>query len=460
MPLKRKLNLFDATMLVIGNVVGAGIFTTAGFLAGEISNPSLFVGIWIIGGLLTLCGALTYAEMTSMFPRSGGDYLYLKAAYGSWAGFLLGWICFWIINPGSIAVLAIAMVKYFSGFIGYSDNLIEKVMAFAVIIFFSLVNYRGVRLSGTTQNLWTLGSLAILIFFIIGGMVSGKGNWMHFAGGETGTFSLPKLLGPAMIPVIFSYSGWVVSVDIGDEVKHPERTLPLSLTIGTIVVTALNVAINAVYLYAMPVESLIGIVNVGEAVGKHLMSNSFVRILTLAIMLAIAASINATILSGARLSYAIAKDGLFWSYFKKIHTRHGTPHIALLVQAALACLCVAADTFENLLSAVVFIMLVSSIGSGLAHLILRRRKPFIERPYRTHGYPLVPLLFIVTYSYIAVQVFFSSPARSILGFAITLTGIPFFLYAIQRGNRAAVAVTASASDRKSESVERCLNNET
>lgn len=432
MTFKRRLNLFDAVMLVVGNMVGAGIFTTAGYLAGELTNPWLFTGIWIIGGLLTLCGALTYAEMAGMFPRSGGDYLFLRAAYGPWAGFLLGWICFWIINPGSIAVLSIALVKYLTGFFNYTGVVSEKLFAVAVVVFFSIINYRGVRLAGTTQNLWTMGSLVILLFFIIGGLASGKGDWGHITGGEVGISSMPKLLGPAMIAVIFSYSGWFVTTYIGDEVKDPERNLPLSLTLGTIIVIVLYTAVNAVYLYATPVDSLKGVINVGQVVGEHLLSSGFVRIITVAIVLAIAASINATILSGARLSYAIARDSLFSSHFKKVHARYGTPHTALFVQAVLACVYVVADTFENLLGAVVFIMLLSSIGSGLAHLILRRQGPFIKRPYRTWGYPFTPLLFVAAYAWIAMQVFLSSPARSLLGIAITVSGIPFYLHAIRR----------------------------
>lgn len=451
MSFKRKLNLFDATVLVVGNTVGAGIFTTAGFLAKELPNPWLFAGIWIIGGLLTLCGALTYAEMTGMFPRSGGDYLYLKAAYGPLAGYLLGWICFWIINPGSIAVLSLALVKYVTGFFGYSGTAGEKALAMVVVAFFTAVNYRGVRLTGTIQNLWTTGSLAILFFFIIGGLVSGKGDWHHFAGWETGTFPLSRLLGPAMIAVIFSYSGWFVTAYIGDEVKHPKRNLPLSLTFGTVIVVVLYVCVNVVYLYAIPIAGLAGVINVGQIAGERLLGGRFVQGIILAIVLAISASINATILAGARLSYAIARDRLCWSHFGKLHTRYGTPHAVLLVQALLTCLYIAVETFEDLLGAVVFIMLLSSIGSGLAHLILRRRQPAAERPYRTWGYPFTTLIFIVAYSWIASQIFLSSPARSVLGVVITLSGIPFCLYAMRKGSIDTTSVaTFPSSSRKAD----------
>ncbi|MDX9745753.1 MAG: amino acid permease [Syntrophales bacterium] len=448
MPFQRRLNLFDATMLVVGNVVGAGIFTTAGFLAGELPDPWLFTGIWIIGGLLTLCGALTYAEMTSMFPRSGGDYLYLKAAYGPWAGFLLAWIGFWIINPGSIAVLAMGLTKYLAGSGDIFGGMDEKWTAVAIVALFPLVNFRGVRLAGTSQNFWTLGSLALILFLVIGGVASGKGNWEHFSRDATGAFSLSKLLGPAMIAVIFSYSGWFVTAYIGDEVKRPERNLPLSLTFGTLIVIVLYVAVNVVYLYAVPVQNLPGVINVGQVVGARLMPHGLAQAVTLAIILAIAASINATVLAGARLSYAVAKDGFFWSALEKIHGRYGTPHIALLIQAALACFYIVFDTFDGLLSAVVFIMLLSSIGVGLAHFILRRRMPFAERPYRTWCYPFVPLLFIVTYSYIAVQILLTNPLRSALGVAITISGLPFFIYALRRKDRqAAVAPIDSSSSQ-------------
>ena len=445
MSFKRKLNLFDATMLVIGNVVGAGIFTTAGFLAEEFNNPWLFVGIWVIGGFLTLCGALTYAEMAGMFPASGGDYLYLKEAYGHYAGFLLNWVCFWIINPGSVAVLSIALAKYFEGLIGYSGILSEKITALVVVLFFFIINLRGVRLSGITQNLWTAGSLIILLFLITGGLVSGRGDWGHFAGNETGNFSITRLFGPAMIAVIFSYSGWFVSAYIGDEIKKPERNLPLSIVYGTIIVTVLYVAVNMVYLYAIPLEGIKGVVNIGEVVGRKLLNPGIVNVVSVAIILSIAASINATVLAGARLSYAIAKDGFFWLYLKRLHVRHGTPHTALIVQAMLSCFYIVTGTFDNLLSAVVFVMLVSSVASAAAHLILRRKKPFLERPYRTWGYPFTPIIFIISYSYIAMQIFISNPLRYAMGTIIVLTGIPFYVYLRSRAREGTADVNAIAT---------------
>jgi APA family basic amino acid/polyamine antiporter len=423
--LVRRLNLFDATLLVIGNVVGAGIFTTSGFLAGELSQPSLFIGIWIIGGLLTLCGALTYAELAAMFPHSGGDYQFLKAAYGPWAGYLLGWVSFWIINPGSIAALSIALVSYLKGFFPFGTPFPEKIFAISIILFLSLVNCRGVRWSGTTQDIFTLGNLAIICIFVAGGLLSMKGDYQHFTA-SSGSLPLSKLFGPAMIAVIFTYSGWFVTAYIGGEIKNPGRNLPLSLLAGTAIVTVLYTLINMTYLYAIPISQLKGAVNVAQVSAESLFNKGFARILSLSVMLAIAASINATILAGARIYYAMASDHIFWTRLKNLHPFYHTPYLSILTQMILACLFVIVGTFNQLLSYVVFIMILSSVATGIAHLILRKRKPELPRPYRTWGYPVIPVLFVAVYVWIAVQIAFDMPGTSLIGILIALSGLPFY----------------------------------
>jgi APA family basic amino acid/polyamine antiporter len=428
MQLKRRLNLFDATLLVIGNVVGAGIFTTSGFLAGELPQPLLFVAIWLLGGLLTLCGALTYAEMAGMFPRSGGDYQFLKEAYGAWAGFLLGWVSFWVITPGSMAVLSIAMVGYIKGFIPFNGVLSEGVLAVTIIFVFSFINYRGVRLSGTLQDLFTLGNLMIMLALILGGFVSGRGNWQNFHVVSSNTFPLSKLLGPAMIAVLFTYSGWFASAYIGGEVKNPGRNLPFSLLLGTIIVTLIYTAMNLVYLYALPLSRLKDTINVAQLAAETLFNPRIAQTLCLSIILAISGSINATILGGTRIYYAMAEDKIFWSPLKRLHPKYGTPHFSILSQMILACILVSLGTFGQLLSYVVFVMLLSSIAAGIAHFILRLRKPDLPRPYRTGAYPVVPLLFIGFYIWIAIQIAYAKPLTSIAGLIITLSGLPFFIW--------------------------------
>ncbi len=426
MQLKRRLNLFDAVLLVIGNVVGAGIYTTSGFLAGELPQPIFFIAIWVIGGLLTLCGSLTYAEMAGMFPRSGGDYQFLKEAYGSWAGFLLGWVNFWVIIPGSIAALSIAMVSYSKAFFPFSYPMTDKLLAVIIISFLSVVNYRGVRLSGTIQDIFTIGNLLLVFALVLGGLVLGNGNWQNFRNVSSNSLPLSKLFGPAMIAVLFTYSGWFASAYIGGEVKNPERNLPLSLLFGTIIVTFLYTTINFVYLYALPLSQLKGAVNVAHLTAENLFSPGIARAVSLSIVLAISGSINGTILGGTRIFYAMAEDKIFWSPLKKLHYKHGTPYVSILSQAILACIMVSLGTFGQLLSYVVFVMLISSVATGIAHIILRMQKPYITRSYYTRGYPVVPLLFICFYAWIAANIACSKPLISIIGLIIAISGLPFF----------------------------------
>ncbi len=427
MPLKRQLGLFDATLLIVGNVIGAGIFATSGLLAQELPHPWLFVFIWVIGGILTLAGALTYAEMASALPYAGGDYQFLKAAYGHWAGFLLGWLYFWVIFPGSIAALSIVLIKYTQVFFPTGGQISEKIMAISVIFLLSLINYRGIRPGTAAQNLFILGNLFILSGFIVLGLVLGKGNWGNL---KPGAIHIPfsKLFGPGMIAVIFTYSGWFASAYIGSEVKNPEKNLPFSLIIGTCIVTLVYTLMNLTYLYATPISGLKNTINVAEKAAISLFNPKFAYLISVAIILAIGGSINATILTGARIYYAMAKDRIFLTCLGKVHPYYHTPYVAIITQAVLSIVFVILGSFNELLSCVVFAMLLSSIATGSAHFVLRLKKPDLPRTYYTWGYPFVPFLFIGFYTWIAWQIFLSRPYTSILGLGIALSGVPFYLY--------------------------------
>jgi basic amino acid/polyamine antiporter, APA family len=428
MRLTARLTLFDAVLLIIGNMVGAGIFTTSGFLAGELHHPAMFVGIWIVGGGLTLCGALTYAELAGMFPHAGGDYHFLKAAYGRWAGFLLGWVNFWVIGPGSTAALSIAFASYIKAFLPVEGLFQAKLCAIGCIMLFSFINYRGIRPGGTTQDIVTLGTILLLAAMIIGGFLSGNGRWTHFIAAHFETVSWSGLFSSAMIAVIFTYSGWFASAQIGSEILKPERNLPLSLALGTCVVTVLYTAMNVLYLYALPVGALKNVENVAQLAITHLLTPYLAVIVTLTIVLAIASSINANIMTGARICYAMAKDGIFLSCIERLHPLYNTPHVAIVCQSAIACIFVILGTFNQILGCVVVVMLLSSIFGGLAVFVLRRSRPLAHRPYRTFGYPLTPLLFIGSYALIAGQVAYAKPFLSLLGIAIVLSGLPFYFW--------------------------------
>jgi APA family basic amino acid/polyamine antiporter len=432
--LNRRLNLTDAVLLIIGNVIGAGIFTTSGFLAEQLPHPWLFLGIWLLGGLLTLCGALTYAELAGMFPLAGGDYQFLKQAYGRWAGFVLGWLAFWVINPGSIAAMSIALATYLQGWLPAAGALPGKLLAMGFILGFSWINYRGIRPGGTTQNLFTFGTVLLLVAMIVAGLLSGGGDWRHVsAPGALPRISWTGLFGGPMIAVIFTFSGWFASAYIGSEIRDAQRNLPRSLILGTLCVTVLYLAINLVYLYARPLAELAGAENVGQLALESLYGARAARWVSLPIMLAIAAGINATIMTGSRVAWALGENGGVCRHLRRVHAVHRTPSAAVVCQAVLSMLLVAFGTFGQLLSCVVFVMVLTSIASGVALLVLRRRQPGLARSYRTPCYPLVPLLFVASYLVVLVQIGRDQPGPSLWGLLMALSGVPFYLWGRRRG---------------------------
>jgi APA family basic amino acid/polyamine antiporter len=420
--LGRTLTLRNAVFLVVGNVVGAGIFATPGFLAGEVGSPLVFLGAWVAGGLLTLAGALTYAELGALFPRAGGDYQFLKEAFGPLAGFLSGWLGFWVITPGSIAALSIALARNLPGLPDLPG--LEEGLAFAAIAAFSLLNWRGARPAAGVQDVVTAGTVILLLALVIGGFLAGDGDGTNFTATSAGAAKLAS--GSAMIAVLFTYSGWFASAYVGSEIVDAPRNVPRSLVLGTLVVAALYTAVNAVFLYAVPLAEMQGQGDVGRLAAERLFGPGFGLAAAVAIALAIASCVNATVMTGARITFAMAADGVFFRRLGAVHPRFATPGAAILAQALVAGALVALGSFETLLSWVVVAMLLSSIAAGVGLFVLRIRRPELARPYRTLGYPVVPALFVLSYGAIAAAVAVGDPPAAAAGVGIALSGVPFW----------------------------------
>lgn len=416
-------------MLVVGNVVGAGIFTTSGFLADQVHTPGVFIGVWILGGLLTLTGALTYAELGAMFPRAGGDYQFIKEAWGPAAGFLVGWLSFWIIMPGSIAALSIAIVDYLPG-IDTNSLVVSRSLAVLVIALLVGLNIRSTKLAASTQSTVTVGSLILLAGLVVGGALFGTGDTAHFGAARPRPADAMLIPGSAMIAVFFTYSGWFAAAYVGSEVKRPGRNVPLALIIGTLIVTVLYTGVNATYLYALPLSEMgsTGNINVGEKAATALFGPSVAVWVSIAIVLAIGSCINASVMTGARVCYAMAEDGVFWSKLGTVHPRFKTPYVATAIQGTLASVLVSLGTFSTLLTYVTFAMMLSSIATGLAHIKLRIQRKDAKRPYRTLGFPVPPILFVGAYIWFAALIAVENPTTSLIGLGLALTGLPFYFW--------------------------------
>lgn len=429
--LQKTLRPVDAVMIVVGNVIGVGIFTTTGFIAGDLPDARMIMAVWALGGMLTLFGALTYGELGAMFPRAGGDYIYLREAYGPAAGFMVGWVGFFIINPGSMAALALGLTEYvipvFAGDTTGVSPVIPKMIALMVILLFTYVNYVSVQWSSRAQNLLSGFNLLTIVIIVSTGFILGSGDWGNF-NFYSETLSTGDLFGPAMVAVFFTYSGWFVSAYVASEMKNPQRSLPLSLIISSVLITIVYIIMNIFYIYALPIPEMDGVVDIARRASESLLGSQASVLFSVMIIFAILGSLNSVTLTAPRIYYAMANDGLFPKKLGMVHPRFKTPHHSIAIQAVIAGLMVLVGNFYQLLSYTVFFMLLTSIATAVGVFVLRIRKPQLTRTYKVWGFPLTTLVFVVAYSWIAVRVFLYNPRDALIGIFIVLIGIPFFMY--------------------------------
>lgn len=447
--LLRKLNLLDSTFLVIGAVLGSGIFMTTGFIAEYLPSPGMILTVFLVGGFITLSGALSFAELGAMFPSAGGQYIYIREAYGSWAGFLYGWGFFWFIECGGIAALAVAFAEFVGYFIpalstqsfllrfnllGLSYSLSAgQLVAVASIIILSTVNYFGITSGIIVQNFFTFLRIACVAGIVIFGLTLGKKSGIHsfdqlFTGGASFSLSTLKFFGLALISVFWTYDGWYSVNCTAEEIKNPERNIPLGLFLGTLSVTIIYFLVNVVYILALPVDKMKGIVRIGELASSYLFGPDVSRIISAAIMVAIFGCLSATILYGPRVYYAMAEDGAFFRSMAYIHPRYHVPSNALFGQAIWSGLLCLSGTFQDLYEYVVFALVIFFALTGLAVISLRLKQPQMKRPYKVWGYPVLPLFFVAVNIAIFINTVIAQPLKSIIGLVMLGIGIPAFLY--------------------------------
>jgi len=452
--LLQKMNLLDATFLVIGAVVGSGIFMTSGIIAGYLPSPGWILVVWAMGGLFTLCGALTFAELGAMFPRAGGQYVYIREAYGPWAGFLFGWGFFWFIMCGGIAALAVGFAEFAGYFLPSlsTQAIILKLSLFGMpytlsagqllaagaIIFLTGVNYLGVKTGVVVQNIFTflrLGSVAaIAVFGLVLGKRAGITNFRQlFSGGEAMGPNVVSAFGLALIAVLWTYDGWYAVNCTAEEIKRPERNIPLSLLLGTVSVTVIYLVVNVVYVLALPVGRMKGVVRIGELASTQLFGPAATSAISAAIMVSIFGCLSASILFGPRVYMAMAEDRAFFRSMTYIHPRFRVPSKALIGQALWSCLLCLSGKYQALYEYVVFALVIFFAATGFAVIVLRRTKPDLARPYRVWGYPFIPVLFVLINLAVFASTIAAQPLKSLIGLAFLLIGIPAYLYWQKKG---------------------------
>lgn len=442
--LRRQIGLFSAVMLIAGDMIGTGIFISTGAIAETLPTPGGVLLVWLFGGLLALAGALTCAELSASMPYAGGDYNYIREAYGRLMGFLSGWSSFLVTFSGAIAFLAVTLngfMAFFFPVLGSEDVVfsiplpwvpisatIGTFFAIAVVLILSGLHCIGVRQGTLAQNILTIMKIGALGAIIVFGVVFGAGDTSHFK--PLFNWELignPSLFGAAFIPVIFAYSGWNAVIYIAGEVKDPEENLPRALLYGVSLVMVLYLAINAVYIYAVPVSEMKGALRMSEVATTALFGYKTSALITAIITVSILGALNVVTMIGPRIYYAMAKDGVFFQRLTYVHPRFNTPTQAILLQALWSCLLLLTNTWGTLftyVSVVITLFSAFTIGSVI---VLRWKRPDLRRPYRVWGYPVVPLLFVLVHLWIVWGAVTEKPKESLIGLIIVCLGIPAYL---------------------------------
>lgn len=437
--LHRRLGVGTATSVVVANMVGTGIFTTTGLMLARVESGWWVLVCWLVGGGIALCGALSYAELSVMMPRAGGEYAYLHEIYGPRAAFLTGWTSFFVGFSAPIAATGVACAAYLSA-AGLLPNTwgAEKGTALTIVLVLTTIHYVGVRLGAWVQNSLTGLKLVLLAGLIGSGFMASRGNWQFLGPGSD--FWAPgrwEQLGIVLLWVMFAYSGWNASAYIAEEVERPARTLPRSLLLGTLIVLVLYLLLNLLFFYAAPVESLRGVVAVGEVAAEGLFGAGAARWLAVLISLALLSSLSAYVFIGPRVYYAMARDGLFFRFGARIHPRFETPSLSIAAQGLCAGVMILTGTFEQLLTYIGFALGIFPWMAVAGVLLLRRRQPTRERPYRVWGYPLVPIFYLVAMAWILVVALINRPGPSLVALATVAAGIPVYSLTLRGRRRAA-----------------------
>lgn len=442
--LVQALGAWDVTLVTVGSVLGTGIFITTGDIARGLPHAGLILLVWVLGGLVTMAGALTYAELGGLFPHAGGQYHFLKEAYSPFWGFLYGWGAFLVIMTGGIATMAVGFGEYLGAFVPFfstkhillslplgTHTVVANGGQFAgalAITFLTAINYIGLKEGAGVQNAVTVVKIASIVGVgVFGLLVPATATPQLLAALPAGGGVLAAM-GVGMIAVLWSFDGWYGATNLAGEMRRPGRDLPLGLILGTVIVTLLYTLMNLVYVRALTVEQMAATPRIGETAAVALFGEVGGRLINVAVLVSSFGCISSTILYAARIYLPMAQDGVFLPALARVHPRYQTPAACILAQGVWSILLTFSGSYEQLYTYVVFAVVFFHVLTGAAVFVLRRTRPEAERPYRTWGYPVVPLVFVLASAALVLNTLFEKPTESLIGLAILALGIPAYLH--------------------------------
>jgi basic amino acid/polyamine antiporter, APA family len=442
----RGLSLLDSVLLLVSGIIGSSIFLTAKDIAGPLPQPVLFLGVWVLGGIVSLFGCVAFAELGSMFPDSGGQYVYLREVYGDLVAFLYGWMLFSVANGGTIAALAVASAAYMGQIVPVisQEHVVlsalgitltrAHVVGLFLIVVLTYVNVVGLRWGALLQNVSTWTKFAAMAAFVVLGIVIGKGHWANFnphgvsltMGLNLGPFI--SAMGIALIAVFWAYDGWVYITWVAGEVKEPRRNVPLAMVLGVLAVGAIYMAMNVTYVYAMPLSEVAKHETIAHAAAAALFSPRAALWLSATIAVSCFSAAATCTLSGARVYMAMAQDGVFFKRMAVIHPKWRTPAFSLIGQGIWAAILTVSGRYDQLYTYVIYGMVLSYTLTVIGLFILRWKRPDAPRPYRCTGYPWIPAIYVVVGAAWTLNTIITRPTEAFWGTTIVLLGVPGYLY--------------------------------
>jgi len=430
--LKKALSRFDLIMIAIGSTIGSGIFLTPAIIANAIQSPIYIIIIWLVGGLLILCGALTFAELGALMPQAGGVYVYLFEGYGKVFGFLYGWAYILVVNTGGIAALSVAFTTYLAYFFPMNPVTL-KLVAVCGIFFLTVINVVGVKVGGIFSDVFTVLKLIGIFGVIAVGFIWGSSSITNFS------FEMPSGmtsgLAVAMVGVLWSYGGWQHATYAAGEAKNAKKDVPIAMIIAALSVTAIYVLINIGYMFLLPVDIIANSPSVAADAVKTVLGPIGGGIIALAIFISTFGTAGIYTLTAPRIYFAMAKDGIFFPQIAKIHPKYSTPANAIIIQSTWAVLLILFwGTFENLISYVVFTDWIFFGLTAASVFIFRKKLPDVKRDYKTLGYPVTPTLFILMAAWFVINTLIEKPEQAVAGLIMLGLGLPVYYYWSKKNN--------------------------
>jgi basic amino acid/polyamine antiporter, APA family len=438
--LSRDLGVSHATAIVVGTIIGSGIFLVPAEMMQAVGSARLVYLAWLVGGILSYAGALTYAELGAMKPQAGGEYVYVRDGYGPLAGFLYAWTTFLISKPASIATVTTGLVRIlgtFSVFSFFGRELLSgpltitsgQLVAVLAAVLIAILNYIGVKKAGEFQLVFTLLKVAMILAIVVIGFSYATGSWSHFAGGYEGAKGGMAGFMAALVAALWAYDGWNDLNQVAGEIREPEKSIPVALIVGVATVGGLYILVNAAVQFVLPATSIAVSARPASDAAGLVLGHMGAAIVSAGMALSMLVTLNGTSMSGARVPFAVARDGYFFSALARVHPKFHTPSTSILVQTVLAvALLLVGGNFRQFFSLAIFAEWLFYMITASTIFVFRRREPLTPRAYRVWGYPIVPLLFVAASGVLLYYTFSENIRYSAIGTLVILAGVPVFYF--------------------------------